>query len=209
MSAEPARHLKPVEDATPLIVVNPETGQWIGVLADHTQLLEDQIAGLQRDVKGWAQRFAELKRDKQAEAEGSEIWPAAQRIFRYWREKTGKSKRTIFTLDRFEMVRPWLEKLGDTKSPQAERLAEAEALCKLAIDGIVFDHYEEKRPNGTTRHHTGWHLIFEKADKFEDRCNSAPRERIAEVIGGRTVKQAMAGKRPQAQATLDQAQDVG
>jgi hypothetical protein len=206
MSAQPDRHLRPVEDTAPLVVVNPETGERMGMLADYMQSLEDEVAGLQRDVRGWAARYGDLKRNKDAEAEKSEVWPAAVRVFEYWRVKTGRSKRTIFTLDRFELVRPWLEKLGDPKATPDDRLAEAEALCKLAVDGIAFDHYVEQAKNGTQRHHTGFHLIFKEADQFEKRCNSAPRERIAEVIGSRTVKQAMAGKKATAQPTLDQPQ---
>jgi hypothetical protein len=206
MSAKPARHLKPVEDTAPLVVVNPETGERMGMLADYMQSLEDEVAGLQRDVRGWAARYGDLKRNKDAEAEKSEVWPAAVRVFEYWRVKTGRSKRTIFTLDRFELVRPWLEKLGNPKASPDVRLTEAEALCKLAVDGIAFDHYVEQAKNGTQRHHTGFHLIFKEADQFEKRCNSAPRERIAEVIGSRTVKQAMSGKKAAAQPTLDQPQ---
>lgn len=206
MAAEPARHLKPVSDEVALIVVNPDTGERVGQLADYTQRLEDEIAGLQRDIRGWAARYGDLRRDKDAEAKESPVWPAAVRVFEYWRRQTGKTKRTVFTLDRFELVRPWLEKLGDPKAKPAERLEEAEALCKLAVDGIAFDHYIEKAKNGIDRHHTGWHLIFKEADQFEKRCNSAPRERLAEVLAGRSVKQAMAGKKPAEQATLDQPQ---
>jgi hypothetical protein len=206
MNAQPNRHLKPVADEVPLIVVNPETGERMGMLADHTQRLEDEIAGLQRDIRGWAARYGDLRRDKDAEAKESPVWPAAVRVFEYWRRQTGKTKRTVFTLDRFELVRPWLEKLGDPKAEPAKRLEEAEALCKLAVDGIAFDHYVEKAKNGTDRHHVGFHLIFKEADQFEKRCNSAPRERLDEVLRGRSIKQAMAGKKLEGQAQLDQPQ---
>lgn len=207
MSAQPA-HLRPVEDKPDFLVVNPLTGEPAGKLEEHLQPLLDQIAGLQRDIQGWTMRFAELKREKEAEAENSQVWPAALRVFDYWRTQTGRTKRTVFTLDRFEMVRPWLEKLGDPKCKAEERLAEAEALCKLAIDGIVFDHFVEQAKNGTERHHTGWHLIFKEADLFEKRCNSAPLERIREVIGERTVKEAITRKRESRQQSLDQAQQT-
>lgn len=211
MSAEPTRHLKPVPEGTPpLIVYNPETGEQVGALTDFTQSLEDEVAGLQRDVRGWAARFGELKREKESEAKESPAWPAAIRVFEHWRHETGKTARTIFTLDRFELIRPWLEKLGDPKAPPETRLAEAEALCKLAVDGIAFECYETPRKNGTMKKHQGWHLIFTTAEQFEDRCNSAPRERIAAAIGsGRTVKQAMAGKPGSPQQVLDQPQSDG
>lgn len=206
MSAEPARHLNPVEDR-PMIVVDGD-GVRVGALADFTQKIEDEVAGLQRDVRGWAARYAELKRDREAEAEDSPTWPAALRVFTHWR-KVCKHSRSVFTLDRFELVRPWLEKLGDPDADPKDRLAEAEALCKLAVEGIAHDPFETKRKNGTTKRHDGWHLIFDTAERFEERCNAAPLERIREVVGGRTVKQAMAGKAAKPQQTLDQPQGEG
>ena len=194
--AEPARHLKPVSDSPPLIVVNLETGERVGMLADHTQRLQDEVASLTRNLRAEGVRYENLKRDKDAEAEKSPVWPAALRVFDHWRQKC-RHPRSQFTRDRFEMIRPFLEKYGDKKKPGPERLAEAEALCKLAVEGIALDHYESPLKNGKTMHHTGWHLIFGEADLFEKRCNSAPAERIREVIGQ---------PKPE-QTTLDQAQD--
>lgn len=172
-AAESARHLKPVADEVALIVVNPETGEQAGTLAEHMQALEDQIAGLQRDVRGWAARYADLKRDKGAEAQESPAWPAAKRVFDYWRQEC-RHPRSAFTLDRFEMIRPFLEKLGDQKKPQPERLAEAEALCKRAIDGAAHDPFITTRKNGTQKRHDPIDLIFRNADKMEEFCNRAP-----------------------------------
>jgi len=186
MSAQPGRHLRPVEEEVPLIVVNPETGERVGMLADHTQERDDVIAGLQRDVKGWAARYAELKRDKDAEAQESPVWPAALRVFDYWRQQC-KHPRSEFSLDRFEMIRPHLERLSAKKRGRSddpkERLEHAEALCKLAVDGLAFDPFVTTQKNGRSKSHTGWHLAFETADRFEARCNAAPLERIREVMG--------------------------
>jgi hypothetical protein len=206
VSAQPERHLRPVENQLAGAIVVSADGEPLGPLHDHTQRLEDEVSSLTRALRAEGVRYENLKRDKEAEAQRSEVWPAAVRVFDYWRQKTGRSKRTVFTLDRFEMIRPWLEKLGDSKAPAKERLAEAEALCKLAVDGIAFDHYVERAKNGTERHHTGFHLVFKEADQFEKRANSAPVERIREVIGNRSVKQAMAGKKAEPQQSLDQAQ---
>jgi len=198
VSAQPARHLKAVEESK-LIVVDPETGVRVGLLAEQQQPLEDQIAGLQRDVRGWTTRFADLKRDKDAEAKESPVWPAALRVFDYWRQKC-KHPRSEFSLDRFELIRPHLERLSAAKKgrPESaeERLEQAEAICKLAVDGIAHDPYVTTRKNGTKKRHDGWHLIFETADRFEERCNAAPIERIREVMGPPKTEQ----------ATLDQAQ---
>lgn len=208
MSAQPDRHLRPAEEEKPLIVVNPDTGERIGMLADHTQPLLDQVAGLQRDVRGWTQRHAELKRDKDAEAAKSPCWPAALRVFDHWRREC-KHSRSVFTLDRFELIRPWLEKLGDKQADPETRLAEAEAMCKLAVDGIAFDPFITKRGNGTKKRHDGWHLIFETAEKFEERCNAAPLERIREVMGGKSVRETVTGKAERRQQSLDQTQGAG
>ena len=196
---QPDRHLKPVEDTVALIVVNPETGEQVGTLDQAQQRLKDEVGGLQRDVRGWAARFAELKRDKDAEAKDSPVWPAALRVFDYWRQKC-KHTRSEFSLDRFEMIRPHLERLSSAKKGRPDsaedRLAHAEAICKLAVDGIAHDPYETTRKNGTKKRHDGWHLIFETADRFEERCNAAPIERIREVMGSPKAEQ----------TTLDQPQ---
>lgn len=202
------RHLRPVEDEVPLIVVNPQTGERVSLLRDHTQALEDQIAGLQRDIRGWAARHADLKRDKDAEAEESPCWPAAVRVFDHWR-RVCKHPRAVFTLDRFELVRPWLERLGDKGATPEVRLAEAEAMCLLAVDGIAHDPFTTQRKNGTKKKHDGWHLIFGTAERFEERCNAAPLERIREVIGQRSVRESVTGKRDKrssSQQALDQPQ---
>lgn len=173
MSAQPDRHLQAVEDAPALIVVNPETGEQVGTLDQAQQRLKDEVGGLQRDVRGWAARFAELKRDKDAEAKDSPVWPAALRVFDYWRWEC-KHTRSAFTLDRFELIRPFLEKLGDQSKPEPDRLAEAEALCKRAIDGAAFDPFVTERKNGSKKRHDGLDLIFRNADKMEEFCNRAP-----------------------------------
>jgi hypothetical protein len=203
MSPQPARHLHPVEDEpkAPLVVVNTKTGEQVGSIDEHVQPLLDQIAGLQRDIQGWTMRHAELKRDKEGEAKESPVWPSALRVFDHWK-KVCKHPKSVWTLDRFELIRPWLEKLGDKKKPEAERLAEAEALCILAVDGIAYDPFVTERKNGTKKRHDGWHLIFDSAERFEERCNAAPIERIREVVGQRTTKEAITGKRETAQQQL-------
>lgn len=200
MSAQPDRHLKPVEDEPALIVVNPATGEQVGTLDEAQQTLKDEVAGLQRDVRGWAARYAVLKRDKDAAAKESPVWPTALRVFDYWRQQC-KHPRSEFSLDRFEMIRPHLERLSAAKKGRLDsaedRLAHAEAVCKLAVDGIAFDPFISDRKNGKKKRNDGWHLIFETADRFENRCNAAPIERIREVMGPAKAEQ----------TTLDQAQD--
>lgn len=175
MSAQPDRHLRPVEETPDVnfVVVNGETGERVGALADYVQPLEDTVAGLQRDIRGWAARYADLKRDKNSEAQESPTWPAAKRVFDHWR-RACKHPRSAFTLDRFELIRPFLEKLGDAKKPASERLAEAEALCKRAVDGAAHDPFITRRKNGSAKRHDSIDLIFRNADKMEEFCNRAP-----------------------------------
>lgn len=200
MSAESARHLKPAEDEPALIVVNPATGEQVGSLDDHTQRLKDEVASLTRNLCAEGVRYENLKRDKAAEAEKSPVWPAALRIFDHWRCEC-KHPRSEFSLDRFEMIRPFLEKLSAPKRGRPDsaeaRLKKAEEICKLAVDGIAHDPFVTTRKNGSRRFHNGWHLIFGEADQFEERCNAAPIERIREVMGPPKAEQ----------TTLDQAQD--
>lgn len=198
MSAEPARHLAPVPAETPLIVVDPETGERVGMLAEHTQERDDVIAGLQRDVKGWAARYAELKRDKNAEAQESPVWAAALRVFDHWR-LCCKHPGAEWTLDRFEMIRPHLERSntgkGKAKKLTPELISRNEEICKLAVEGIAFDPYVTTGKNGRAITHDGLHLVFGDADLMEKRCKMAPVERIREVFP----------PKPE-QTTLDQAQ---
>lgn len=162
MSADPARkpHLRPVEVEPPLIVVNEATGERLGNLTDHTGRFEDEIAGLQRDIRGWAARYADLKRDRGAEAREHPLWPKTLEVFKYWQDVC-KHPRSGFSLDRFEMMMPFVDKHGVD-------------LCKRAIDGAAFDPFVTRRKNGSPKRHDGIDLIFRNADKFEEFCNRAP-----------------------------------
>lgn len=164
MSAEPARHLRPVETPPTGLRVIDENGQVIDEYAAYLQGLEDHIAGLQRDVKAEHLRYENLKRDKAAEAKGHRLWPMAVELFDHWR-KACKHPRSTFSPERFEQARPFLEKHGLD-------------LCKRAVDGAAYEPFCTTRKNGTVKRHDGWGLIFRPAepDKFEEFANRAPRE---------------------------------
>lgn len=166
------------------IVVDPGTGEQVGTFGEVTQDLTDHISGLQRDVAAEHRRYENLKRDREAEARESPVWPAAVRVFDYWRKQCRHAKAE-WTLDRFDQLRPFLELSGKGKGRTSklndDLIARNEARCMLAIDGIAFDPYETPRKNGSMRRHDGWHLIFGNADQFEERCKAAPVERIEEV----------------------------
>lgn len=161
---EPARHLRAVD----------EDGVIVEGGCPNCSQLEDKLSGAERDLNTWRLRYAELKRDKLAEAKQSEHWPFAVELFAYWGEKCNHSN-SAWTLDRFQMVEPFLKnrKYGKT-------IEERAALCRRAIDGIAFDPFITNRKNGTKKRHDGWHLIFDRgADVFEERCNAAPLKAVA------------------------------
>jgi hypothetical protein len=157
-------HLTPVPDAEEpvFLVVHPTTGE-TRPLPEILQPYEDHIAGLQRDVKAEHLRYENLKRDKEREAEGHPLWPDAMKVFSYWKEKCNHP-RSAWSPDRFEQIRPFLER-HDV------------AICKRAVDGAAFDPFVTTRKNGSKKRHDGWGLIFRASepDKFEEFCNKAPK----------------------------------
>jgi hypothetical protein len=190
--AGPSRHLRAApdpDDQLPEVLVDPETGLTYNVRA-RVQALEDQVAGAERDLNGWRTRHANLLRDREAEARETDIWPAAVEVFDYWRKRTGH-RGAEWTMDRFDLIRPHLERSntgkGRAKKMTAELLARNVELCKLAIDGLVFDAYVSEAKNGRKIVHDGLHLVFGKnaktgADYFEARQHRAPIDRIREVF---------------------------
>ena len=101
-----------------LTVVDPHSGEITQVVAADAQSLarqlsaeQDVVRGLQRDIRGWAQRYAELKRDKELEAEEDPLWPDAIEVFGYWKQQCNHP-RSQWTLDRFELIRPLIKKYG-------------------------------------------------------------------------------------------------
>ncbi len=69
-------------------------------LEDECAGLHDELAELLKKFKGQSRELAELRRDKQAEAEEDALWPLAVRLFTYWRRVSGHS-RAKWTYERF------------------------------------------------------------------------------------------------------------
>ena len=122
---------------------------------------DDVIAGLERDIRGWAARYAQLRRDLAAEAQDHPLYEQAQDVFNYWRAKC-RHTRSKWTTDRFWTLEPLLSEYG-------------EGMCRKAIDGAAYDPYTSKRRNGSVKRHDDFDLIFRNAGKVEEFCNRAPR----------------------------------
>lgn len=157
-----ASHLKVIE-------YDGDTGELHEPDCDACGRKNDEIAGLERDIRGWAVRYAELKRDKETEAREHPLWKVGEVIFREWRTLC-RHPRSPWTPDRFWTIEPFLTntKYGDTIDKRV-------GLCRRAVAGAAYDAYATTRRNGSTHRHDGWDLIFRSADKFEEFCCKAPK----------------------------------
>ncbi len=84
--------------------VHPLRQTALQALEDECALLHDQLAGAEKEIRGWRTRYANLARDRQSEAEADPLWPMAVRLFAYWRRRAGH-ERAEWTAVRFDMVR--------------------------------------------------------------------------------------------------------
>jgi hypothetical protein len=152
---EAARHLHVIE-------VDSETGEVVEPTCEGCQRRDDEIAGLQRDIRGWAYRYRELERDKEADAKAHKHWPTALELHTYWRECCNHP-RCEFDADAFYLIEPFIRRSGIE-------------MCKRAIDGAAYDHWVTTRRNGSKKRHDGFDLIFKNRTRFEEFVNRAPRE---------------------------------
>lgn len=152
------------DEISHLRVVDTNTGDSM-LLADYLQPLNDTIDGLQRDIRGWTSRYADLRRNKVKKAKESPLWDQALELFEYWQEKCNH-KRSKFTPERFWQIEPFLE---DEEHYGYE-------ICKRAIAGAAYDPYTKPRKNGSIKRFDDWSLIFRSADKLEDMANKSPRD---------------------------------
>lgn len=149
--------------APALRLVNADTGE----LHDPEECLkcahlEDVIKGLERDIRGWAARYAELNRDLSKQAREHPMYQDVQMLFGYWK-RACRHPKSQFTADRFWLMQPFFDRHGD-------------ALCRRAIDGAAFDCMTKQRRNGSWERFDSVELIFRDEGKFESFCNRAPRE---------------------------------
>jgi len=133
------------------------------VVDENGELHDDcpNCAGLETDVRAWRTRYANLRRDRNAEAREHQLFPEAKELHGYWKAKTSHP-RSRFTTDRFLLAEPFIREYGM-------------ATCRQAIDGIAFDCFKTRRRNGTIQKHDSWELLFKSTGKFEEWVNRAPR----------------------------------
>jgi len=144
------------------MLVHPETGELVEPPAcPDCKEKEDVIAGLQRDIRGWSARYAELCRDLNADARTHPEWDTVTRIVGKWR-RACRHPKSQMTADRFWLILPFLERHG-------------EDLIDRAIAGAAFDPMTKPRKNGSVQRFDSLELIFRSEGHFESMVNRAPR----------------------------------
>ena len=149
-----ASHLRVVQ-------VDEETGEVQDHLCPNCAGKEHELSELTKKMRGLARELGELRRDKRAEAENSELWPRALKHFNYWRLKANRP-RVQWTPERFMLCESFLKRFDD-------------AMIQRAIDGHCYDPFTTKRKNGTTKIFNDWDLLFRDDPHFEEAANKSPK----------------------------------
>lgn len=163
MSSDPARrHLQPVEEKLPIILVNTATGENVGTLAQVEAAHEAEYNALQGRYRSALGQITRLTRDAEVEARKHEFWAEAEALHTWWRLATGRCGRK-FGADEFYQVLPRLK----------------EKSCGLvgvlhAIAGAAFDPGSKKMKNGRTEIYDDWELVTRSQGKRESFANRAP-----------------------------------
>lgn len=164
--AEPALRLV---DADGVIVGEEGAGEKehrteLEMLRREVAALNDQLEGAEREVRAWRARFADLARDKDAEARKHPLYTRAEGLFNEWRILC-RHPRAKWSPDRFKVVQPFLKSDGYD-------------LCLLAIQGAALDPYTKPRANGSIKRFDDFELVFRDRYKFEEFCARAPAEAL-------------------------------
>jgi hypothetical protein len=144
-----------------IVQVDEETGE-LHEGCPNCEAKENELSELIRKMRGLARELGELRRDKQAEAEDSELWPRAVKHFQRW-QRESNHPRCKWTAERFYLIEPFLKHHEDV-------------MIERAIIGHCYDPFTTKRKNGTTRVFNGWDLLFRDDAHFEESANKAPRK---------------------------------
>lgn len=162
--AQPERHLR--------VIRFDDNGEVIHTECAGCRDRDDTIAGLERDIRGWTKRNADLVRAKNAEAEEHPCWDAALWLFDYWK-RVCRHPRSRWSHDRFWLVEQFLEQKRWGKTLKARV-----ALCRLAIDGAAYDAFRRTRRNGSVEIFDEWERIFANSGRFESFVKRAPADAV-------------------------------
>ena len=140
---EPARHLHAVDPTTGEIIDCP------GCLAR-----DDEIAGLQTELRGWRTRYANLKRDKDAEAQSRQLLgqgggPLARMAHRHRPGQVPSGQATA----------------SGSASPSCERTASTSAGGRSG--GSPMSPTRKTLPSGLVETYRDWELCFRNRATFE------------------------------------------
>jgi hypothetical protein len=162
MSADLVRHLQPVEDTPPLIVVNEATGERMGPLEDFTQTSEDALATLTHKYHAALAEITKLKRDKEAEARRHECWAEIEALHDWYAIATGHPGRK-FGAEEFMQALPRIKAVGPIEFLHA-------------VAGVAFDPKKSSRPqrNGRYTYYDSWEHLTRNAANLQSYIDRAP-----------------------------------
>lgn len=147
MGESPARHLR---------IVDTESGEVLNE-CPNCSTLEDQLAGADKEIRAWRTRYANLKRDRDAEARKDELWGKAVALFTEWRIATGHM-RSGWNAERFWTCQPYLAQDGFVT-------------CRWAVWGIAYQPNTKTLPSGYVERYDSWELCFKNRATFERYVN--------------------------------------
>lgn len=162
MSADPARHLRPVEDKPPIILVNSATGENVGTLAEVEAAHEAEYNALQHKYRAALADITRLKRDSEAEARRHQLWAEAEALHGWWAIATGHPGRK-FGADEFYQVFPRLK----------EKAVGPIGVLK-AIAGAAYDPGTKRLKNGRVERYDSFELVTRSRDKIDSFSQRVP-----------------------------------
>lgn len=150
---------------------------------ERAEQLEGDLQGIEREVRGYRQKNAALRRELAEARKSHALRPLAVALFVYWRDRTGKHPRlTVFGDKREKAV---LDRLDEMIRAGATP-AEAAAKIRKAIDGAVADAFV----SDSGKRFDDLELICRdasKLDSFASRAAAAQTARDAERAKPRSL----------------------
>lgn len=141
------------------------------------ELREDNLL-LRDSANTWRLRYERLQSQHGQSIKHDPLYDAVKGVHDYWRKKCNHP-RTKLDKKAFELSKPIVREYGIE-------------MCKRAVDGCAFDHFEKVMKNGKIKHYDEFTRIFSHVEKFTDYCNRSPEpyhagdyQSIAETDDGR------------------------